>query len=161
MIGLRTPGIIVYLSHWFRYEDRAKAVALFIAAIPISNIIGSPISGLLLGINWLGVPGWRWLFILEGAPAIIFGIVTIFYLSDWPHQAKWLPVDERLWLTAELERENQTKQAAAPHWILQALRQREVVLLSLAYFFIITGLDGLIFWMPTIIKKLSGSSNLL
>jgi ACS family tartrate transporter-like MFS transporter len=155
------PGIIVYLSHWFRHEDKAKAVAMFMAAIPISNIIGSPISGLLLRINWLGLAGWRWLFVLEGAPAVIFGVVTIFYLSDWPHQAKWLPDDERQWLVSELEREKEAKQGADAHRILQALRHREVILLSLAYFFIITGLYGLIFWMPTIIKKASGSSNLV
>jgi ACS family tartrate transporter-like MFS transporter len=88
------PGIIVYLTHWFRYQDRAKAVALFMAAVPLSNFIGSPISGLLLGVNWFGLAGWRWLFILEGAPAIILGVVTIFYLTDWPHQAKWLAEDE-------------------------------------------------------------------
>ncbi len=89
------PGIVVYLSHWFRYEDRAKAMAMFMAAQSISNIIGSPISGLLLGINWLGLAGWRWLFILEGIPAVLFGIVTIFYLTDWPHQAGWLSQDEK------------------------------------------------------------------
>src|SRR6202008_3677370 len=70
------PGIIVYFSHWFRYEDRAKAVALFMAAIPIANIVGSPLSGLLLGVNWFGMAGWRWMFIIEGIPAIIFGVVT-------------------------------------------------------------------------------------
>lgn len=155
------PGIIVYFSHWFRYEDRAKAVALFMAAIPISNIIGSPVSGLLLDINWLGLAGWRWLFILEGAPAIIFGIVTIFYLTDRPHQARWLPDDEREWLTSELEREKQAKQKVHSHSILQALRHREVILLTLAYFCIVTANYGFNFWLPTIIKKLSGSSNLV
>lgn len=155
------PGIIVYFSHWFRYEDRAKAVALFMAAIPISNIIGSPLSGLLLGINWLGLAGWRWLFIIEGAPAIIFGVATIFYLTDRPHQARWLPDDERQWLTSELERENQAKQAAHSYRIAQALRHREVILLTLAYFFMVTAVYGFNFWLPSIIKKLSGSSNLV
>src|ERR1051326_5854777 len=153
------PGIIVYFSHWFRYENRAKAVALFMAAIPIANIVGSPVSGLLLGINWLGLPGWRWLFILEGVPAIIFGIVTIFYLTDWPHQARWLPDDERAWLTSELEREKQAKQKVHSHSILEALRHREVILLTLAYFFIVTANYGLNFWLPTIIKRLSGTTN--
>src|SRR5437868_4415525 len=153
------PGIIVYFSHWFRYEDRAKAVALFMAAIPIANIIGSPVSGLLLGINWLGLPGWRWLFILEGVPAIIFGIITIFYLTDWPHQARWLPDDEREWLTSELEREKVAKQKMHSHSILEALRHREVILLTLAYFFIVTANYGLNFWLPTIIKRLSGTTN--
>src|SRR5882672_7277271 len=155
------PGIIVYFSHWFRYEDRAKAVALFMAAIPVANIVGSPVSGLLLGVNWLGLAGWRWLFIIEGAPAIIFGVVTIFYLTDRPHQAKWLPDDEREWLTGELEREKQAKQAVHSYSIMQAFRHREVVLLTLAYFFMVTAVYGFNFWLPTILKKVSGSSNLV
>lgn len=155
------PGIIVYFSHWFRYEDRAKAVALFMAAIPVANIIGSPVSGLLLGVNWLGLAGWRWLFIIEGAPAIVFGVVTIFYLTDRPHQARWLPDDEREWLTGELEREKQAKQAVHSYSIVQAFRHREVILLTLAYFFMVTAVYGFNFWLPTILKKVSGSSNLV
>lgn len=154
------PGIIVYFSHWFRYEDRAKSVALFMAAIPISNILGSPLSGLLLGVNWLGMAGWRWLFIIEGAPAIVFGIVTIFYLTDWPRQARWLPDDERQWLVSELERENQAKQRVHSYGILEAFAHREVILLTLAYFFMVTAVYGFTFWLPAIVKKISGSSNL-
>src|SRR6202166_2337901 len=75
------PGVIVYLTHWFRYEDRGKAVAFFYAANPLSYVIGSPIAGLLLGISWLGLRGWRWLFILESIPAIVFRVITIFYLT--------------------------------------------------------------------------------
>src|SRR2546427_3056244 len=101
------PGLVVYLSHWFRYEDRAKALGMFMAAIPIANIVGSPVSGLLLGTHWLGLAGWRWLFIVEGAPAIVFGVVTIFFLTDRPHQAKWLAEDERSWIIGELGREQQ------------------------------------------------------
>jgi MFS transporter, ACS family, tartrate transporter len=155
------PGIIVYFSHWFRYEDRAKAVALFMAAIPISNIIGSPLSGALLGVNWYGLAGWRWLFIIEGAPAIIFGVVTIFYLTDRPHQAHWLPVDERQWLIDELEKEKKAKQRAHSYSIMQAFKHREVVLLALSYFFMVTAVYGFTFWLPTILKRLSGSSNLV
>jgi MFS transporter, ACS family, tartrate transporter len=154
------PGMIVYLSHWFRYEDRAKAVALFMAGQPISNLLGSPISGLLLGVNWLGMSGWRWLFIIEGLPAIAFGVVTIFYLTDWPRQAHWLRADEREWITGELEREKQEKLAIHSFGILQAFRQREVIILTLAYFFIVTAVYGFTFWLPTIIKKQSGFSNL-
>ena len=73
------PGIIVYLSHWFRYQDRAKAVAYLMTAVSVSNIIGSPLSGLIMKVHWLGIAGWRWMFILEGFPAIIMGIVTLFY----------------------------------------------------------------------------------
>jgi ACS family tartrate transporter-like MFS transporter len=154
------PGIMVYFTHWFRYEDRAKAVAMFMAAIPIANIVGAPLSGLLLGINRFGLAGWRWLFIIEGAPAIIFGFVTIFYLTDRPHQAKWLAEDERRWITEELDREHQAKDAIHAYRILQAFRNREVILLTLAYFFIVTTLYGFNFWLPTIVKKLSGASNL-
>jgi D-galactonate transporter len=155
------PGIIVYFSHWFRYEDRAKAVAMFMAAIPIANIVGSPVSGLLLRAHWLELSGWRWLFIIEGAPAIVFGVVTIFYLTDRPHQAKWLAADEREWITSELQKEQQAKQLVHSYRILQAFRNREVILLTLGYFFMVTALYGFNFWLPTIIKKLSGSSNLV
>ena len=158
------PGVIVYLSHWFRYEDRAKALSMFIAAQPISNIIGSPISGLLMRIHWLGLEGWRWLFILEGIPAVLFGVVTLFYLTDWPHQAEWLPAEERDWISAELEREKKAKQrpkAITPgdtreHNLLQISR---VALLTLAYVFINAAVYGFTFWMPTIVKKVWGASN--
>ncbi|HKE58557.1 MAG TPA: MFS transporter [Pyrinomonadaceae bacterium] len=153
------PGIIVYLSHWFRYQDRAKAVAFLMAAISVSNIVGAPLSGFLLRFNWLGLSGWRWMFIIEGLPAIIFGVVTIFYLTDRPHQAKWLPEDEKSWLIAELEREKKEKQAKHSLRILQALRHREVILLTLAYFFMVTAVYGLNFWLPSIIKNLSGLPN--
>jgi ACS family tartrate transporter-like MFS transporter len=154
------PGIVVYLSHWFRYADRAKALALFMAAQPISNMIGAPISGWLLGINWLGLPGWRWLFILEGIPAVILGVVTLVYLTDWPHQARWMPDAERQWITAELEKEKRALQEAHPHGIWQTMVQRRMVLLIVAYFFIVTSVYGFTFWMPTIVKNLSGFSNL-
>jgi len=155
------PGIIVYLSHWFRYEDRAKAVALFMSAIPVSNILGSPISGLILSIHWFGLPGWRWVFILEGIPAVVFGFITLFYLTDWPRQAKWLPEDERRWITEELERERAAKRKARPLSILRAMRQPEVVRLVLAYFLVVTGYYGFTLWLPTVVKRLSGLPNLL
>ena len=135
-------------------------MAMFMAAQPISNIIGSPVSGLLLGIHWLGIAGWRWLFILEGIPAVLFGIITIFYLTDWPHQAKWLAEDEKQWIAAELQQEKQARQTARSYSVWQALRHREVILMALALFFIAATVYGFNFWMPTIIKKLSGHSNL-
>ena len=84
------PGMIVFLTHWFRGRDRARAVALFMTAIPISQLIGAPVSGLLMRVHWMGLSGWRWLLILEGVPAVIFGVITIFYLTDWPRDATWL-----------------------------------------------------------------------
>jgi D-galactonate transporter len=154
------PGVIVYLSHWFTYRDRAKVVAMFMAAQPIANMFGSPLSGLLLGLKWFGWSGWRWLFIIEGLPAVVFGVITIFYLTDRPHQAKWLPADEREWLTAQLEQEQQAKHAAGLQRILQAFRNRDVILLALTYFFMVSSVYGFTFWLPSIIKRASGSSNL-
>jgi MFS transporter, ACS family, tartrate transporter len=151
------PGIIVYLTHWFCRHDRTKAVAVFMAAIPLSSIVGSPLAGRILGLHWYGLPGWRWLFFLEGVPAVFFGVVTVFYLTDWPRQAGWLPEDERRWIEEELEREKQTKPAALT--IAQALRQRNVIVLTLVYFLGTTGLYGFTVWLPTILKRASGFSN--
>jgi ACS family tartrate transporter-like MFS transporter len=90
------PGVLVYLSHWFRYEDRARAKAKFVVGIPISTVVGVPLSRAILeNVHWFGLAGWRWVYILEGLPAILFGIITIFYLTDRPHEAKWLPEDEK------------------------------------------------------------------
>jgi sugar phosphate permease len=150
------PAVVVYLTHWFRYEDRAKVIAFFYAAYPISFMIGSPLAGLLLGISWLGLRGWRWLFILEGIPAILLGIITIFYLTDWPRQAKWLPPDEREWITEELLKEKQAKQRVHSFRVWEALHHRDVVLLTLCYFCALTGGYGVSFWLPTILKRLSG-----
>jgi D-galactonate transporter len=153
------PGIIVYLTHWYRDEDRGKAIAMFMAALPIANIIGAPLSGLLLKADWLGLAGWRWLFILEGIPAIVCGFITIFYLTDWPKDARWLREDERDWLTRELEAEKKTKQALKPLTVWQALHNRDVVLLTLVYFFIVTSNYGFTLWLPKILQQLSGLSS--
>ncbi len=154
------PGAIVYLTHWFRYQDRAKAVAFFYAANPLSYVIGSPLAGLLLGLSWLGLRGWRWLFIIEGIPAILFGVITIFYLTDWPDEAKWLPEDERSWIKGELQREKEGKRRVRSYNIWEALRHRDVILLTLCYFCAMTGSYGIAFWLPTILKRLSGQSDL-
>lgn len=154
------PGAIVYMSHWFRYEDRAKAVAAFYAANPLSYVIGSPLAGVLLGLSWLGLRGWRWLFILEGIPAVLFGIITLFYLTDWPRQAKWLRPDEQHWITEQLRREREAKKRVRAYSIWEAIRHRDVVFLTLCYFCAMTGSYGIGFWFPTIVKRLSGLSDL-
>jgi ACS family tartrate transporter-like MFS transporter len=153
------PAVIVYLSHWFRYQDRAKAVAIFFAANPLSFVIGSPLAGWLLGISWFGLRGWRWLFILEGIPAVVFGVVTVFYLTDWPREARWLDPDEREWITTRLDEEKQAKKKVRSYTIWQALSQRDVMLLTLCYFSATTGGYGIAFWLPTILKRLSGQSD--
>jgi len=154
------PGIIIYLSHWFRASDRAKAVAMFMAAVPLSNVLGSPVSGLLLEIDWHGIEGWRWLFIIEGIPAIVFGVITAFYLTDRPQKAKWLPDDERDWIVATLEEEARQKEAVRRVSAWQAFKQREVVVLTATYFLIVSGVYGVVFWLPTLVKRVSGASNL-
>ncbi len=152
------PGVIVYLTHWFRHEDRAKAIAVFMTAIPLSNVFGSPLAGQILKIHWYGLQGWRWLFILEGIPAVVFGVVTLFYLTDWPKQAAWLNTDESDWITGELEREKARKTARRSYTIWQALTNRDVLLLTLVYFMGSTGIYGFIIWFPTILKRASGLS---
>ena len=153
------PGIIVYLTHWFVYEDRAKAVAGFMAAIPLAFAVGSPISGLLLGLHWLGLRGWQWLFILEGAPALVFGVVTWFFLTDWPHQAKWLPADEREWVINQLESERQAKKSVRAYTVWEAMRNRDVLILTALHFVQNGSAYALAFWLPTMLKRLSGLSD--
>jgi ACS family tartrate transporter-like MFS transporter len=153
------PAVIVYLSHWFRYRDRAKATAVFYAASPLSYVVGSPLAGLLLGISWLGLRGWRWLFILEGIPAVLFGMITVFYLTDWPRDASWLSQAERASITSELEQEKQAKQSVRRHTVWQAFSEPDVMLLTLSYFCATTGGYGIAFWLPTILKRLSGQSD--
>jgi MFS transporter, ACS family, tartrate transporter len=153
------PGIIVYLTHWFIYEDRAKAVAGFMAAIPLSYAIGSPVSGLLLGVHWGGLHGWQWLFIIEGLPALFFGVVTWFYLTDWPREAKWLPPDEREWIVNQLESEKRSKEAARKYTIWQAVRHRDVLILTALHFVQNGSAYALAFWLPTMLKRLSGLSD--
>jgi MFS transporter, ACS family, tartrate transporter len=154
------PAVVVYLTHWFPAADRAKAVAGFYAAMPLSYVIGSPLAGWLLGLTWLGLRGWRWLFILEGLPAILLGLLSALYLTDWPWQANWLCSEERTWISAQLDREAKAKQEVRSYSVWQALRHRDVILLSLGYFFAVTGNYGIAFWLPTILKRLSRQSDL-
>src|SRR6266568_849768 len=122
------PGVIVYLSHWFIYRDRAKAVARFMSAIPIAYILGGPLAGMILRVHWLDTAGWRWLFLLEGVPAILLGIATLFVLPDRPREVRWLRADERDWIAARLAEERHAKADVENVTIWKALRQPPVVL---------------------------------
>ena len=151
------PAVIVYLTHWFRQADRAKAVALFMTAIPVSNTIGGLIASRLLALHWLGLSGWRWLLILEGLPAVMGGIVTLFYLTDWPRDALWLKAEEREWITEAMERENRGHDHAGPQiGLLQSLATPTVAVLFLAYFFQNTAAYGLTIWGPKLVQRLPG-----
>jgi MFS transporter, ACS family, tartrate transporter len=151
------PGVIVYLSHWFIQEDRAKATSNFMAAIPVSLVIGSPVAGWILGHNWFAIGGWRWLFFLEGLPAILLGIVAFFFLTDRPRQARWLTTEQQQWISRKLKQE---KPLSRPSISLgQALRSRTVVLLAAAAFLDYFVGYAVIFWLPTVLKRQSGFSD--
>jgi ACS family tartrate transporter-like MFS transporter len=153
------PGMIVYLTHWFRLRERSRAIACLYAAVPAASLIGSPVAGWLLGVHWWSLAGWRWLFILEGIPAIVLGIITVFYLTDWPAQARWLPLDERDWLVNELQAELQAKRKIRNYTITEAFCDRRILRLIVAWFLALTGALGTIYWIPTFVKRLSGFSN--
>ncbi len=150
------PSVIVYLSLWFRPQDRAKAIAAFMAAIPLSSVIGSPLSGQILKIHWLGLDGWRWIFILQGVVPMLAGFLTIFFLPDRPEKARWLKPEERDWLINELHQEHLAKQGEEQgHWAW--LRHAgPVLLLTLYYFCMNVTSYGLSTFMPPIFKQLSG-----
>jgi MFS transporter, ACS family, tartrate transporter len=102
------PGMIYYLSQWYPTAERAKAIARFMVAIPISGVIGGPVSGALLGLDGhLGLAGWQWLFLLEGLPAVVLGFVVLAYLTDSPEDATWLTPEERGWLSRHLREERE------------------------------------------------------
>jgi MFS transporter, ACS family, tartrate transporter len=150
------PGMIVYLTHWFCARDRSRAIACLYAANPAASLIGSPLAGWLLGVHWRSLAGWRWLFILEGIPAVVVGIITYFYMTDRPVQAAWLPEDERDWLVKELQEELQAKNKIRNPTILEAFGDARILRLTLAYFLALTGALGTIYWIPTFVKRLSG-----
>jgi ACS family tartrate transporter-like MFS transporter len=147
------PGVIVYLSHWFTTQDRGKAISRFMAAIPIGFMIGGPIAGSILGVHWLNLAGWRWLFLMEGVPAVVFGIATIFYLPDRPNDASWLSATERDWINSRLADERAAKAHVGQMSVWQALR---VLVLTTALFFTYISGYAFYFWFPTILQRLTG-----
>jgi MFS transporter, ACS family, tartrate transporter len=156
------PGVIVYLSHWFRYQDRGKAKAKFLIGIPLATVVGVPLSRAILeNVHWYGLPGWRWVFILEGVPSVLLGFVTLFYLTDRPEQAKWLPEDEKQWLVGELAREKAQKTATGGANLRAAFQHPQIILLTVLYFFVVTGNYGLNFFLPSITKSMKGTSILV
>jgi D-galactonate transporter len=147
------PGIILYLTYWYPAEYRARFLAAFAIAVPISTVIGAPISGLLLGLDGvMGLRGWQWLFILEGIPSILLGIVTWFYLTDKPERADWLTSEQKAWLSARLNSEIAAKQAVKHLTLGEALSSRKVIALSAIYFGFVGALYGMQFWLPQIVK---------
>jgi ACS family tartrate transporter-like MFS transporter len=153
------PGVIVFLSHWFRAEDRARAKAWFMMTQPLAIVVGIPLSRWILeNVHGHGLTGWRWVFILEGLPPVIFGAVALFYLTDRVREARWLPPGEKEWLMAELAREEHAKITAGRIHIVDAFRDPQTALLVAVLFLVVTSNQGLLFFLPSITENLKGLS---
>jgi len=155
------PGILLYLTYWFPRSCRARANALFIMGIPATIAIASTVSGFILQMDgFLGLAGWRWLFLLEGLPAVILGITCLFYLDDGPAHANWLTEDEKREIASRLERDRALEQTdATKRSILGQLGSRNVVLLSAAYFGLVTSLNTNSTWVPQIVQSAALGAN--
>jgi MFS family permease len=145
------PGVILYLTYWYPAHRRARITALFMAAIPVSGVFGSPVSGWIMqqfaGVNdW---KGWQWLFLIEGLPSVAFGLVTLLYLDDSIRGAKWLTEEEKTLLEAAVAKENEPTEDSS---IGSAFRSGRVWLTSLIYFCLVMGVYGIGFWLPSLIK---------
>jgi ACS family tartrate transporter-like MFS transporter len=147
------PGIIFYLTLWFPAVYRGRIVAWFMAAIPASSVIGAPVSSLLLYLDGVGgLKGWQWLFLVEGAPAVVLSVVVFFYLTDHPALARWLEPAEREWLASRLAGEERQRLAAEEISVGRALRDWRVLTLALIYFGAVAANYGTAFWLPQIIQ---------
>lgn len=155
------PGIIFYLTLWFPGAYRGRIIGMFMAAIPLSSVIGSPISGALLGLDGIwGLAGWQWLYIVEAAPALVLSVIVLNYLTDRPADATWLQADERNWLAGTLAAENAQRQAARGMSVTEALLNPHVLALAVVYFGAVACNYGVGFFLPTIVKGF-GLTNLM
>ncbi|HEV3409231.1 MAG TPA: MFS transporter [Chthoniobacterales bacterium] len=155
------PGVIYYLSLWYPAAHRARAIAAFMTAVPVTGLIGGPLSGLLLGLDGLhGLEGWQWLFLVEGLPAVVLGFVVLGYLTDRPELAHWLTPAERNAIATELEQERSRYAAGHSRGILAALTNGTIWLLGVIFLFAALGFYGYSFWSPLVIKALTGASDL-
>ena len=155
------PGVIYYLSLWYPAAQRARAIAIFMTAVPVTGLVGGPLSGALLGLDGiLGLKGWQWLFLIECVPAVILGVSVVFYLNDRPEVTRWLSQDEREWLVTTLTKERQAYQAQRSMKIWAALTDGTVWRLGILFLLVAAGFYGYSFWAPLVIKSLLKVSNL-
>jgi MFS transporter, ACS family, tartrate transporter len=162
------PGLILYMKRWFPASARARAVAWFMTANPIAGIVGSPVSGALLGLHAVRLAGWQWMFLIEGLPAIVLGLIVHRVLSDSPQQASWLEGEERTWLIEQLTRERQSDSVQSDSVQSDSLQSEgsiwtvvfspRIWMLSLVYFGVSTTMYGVGLWLPTVIRDLSDLS---
>jgi ACS family tartrate transporter-like MFS transporter len=156
------PGIILYLTWWFPSFYRSRITAIFMAAIPISNILGALISGPLLNLNgFLGVTGWQWLFIIEATPAVVLGVLFYFTMTDRPEHADWLASDQREWLIGRLAAERAQREAIRHFSLGEALRNPRVLVLCLVYFGGTFSGYGTVLFLPQIVRQLASSYDLI
>jgi ACS family tartrate transporter-like MFS transporter len=149
------PGIVLYLTYWFHQREQAQAIALFMAAVPITSIVGAPISGLILDhVHWLGLSSWRWLLILEGVPAVVGGFLTYLLLPNRPVEAKFLTQEEKDWIDSELAREERQKLAKRRISAVQVFTNGRVWHLICVGFAFFISVYTLGFWMPQLVKSL-------
>ena len=155
------PGVLLYLTYWFRRQEQAQAIALFLTGVPLASFLGAPLSGLILDhIHWLGVSSWRWLLILQGIPAVVGGFLTYFFLPNRPAEAKFLNKEEKDWINSELLREERQKLARYRISAIQVFKNGRVWHLICAGFAFFFTSAAIIFWIPQLVKsQLAGHSN--
>ncbi len=154
------PGVILYLTYWFRRREQAQAIALFMTAIAVSSIVGSPVSGLILDhVHWFGISSWRWLLALEGLPALVAGIFAFRFLPNGPAEAKFLTAPEKARLIENLAADGKQRAAGKRPSALQALASGRVWRLVVIYFAVVVGFYAISFWLPQIVKSFSEKSS--
>jgi ACS family tartrate transporter-like MFS transporter len=155
------PGIVFYFTYWFPAPERARAVAQFSTASMAAGIVGAPLSGVLLSLRGSGgLDGWQWLFLVEGIPAVVLGAIALAYLTDGPEQSAWLPDDEKAWLIEALRQERERVPRADASRLRAGLLDPAVWRLAAVLFLIVTSGYGFSFFLPQIVKGLSGASDL-
>jgi MFS family permease len=151
------PGIILYLTYWFPREHRAHMTAMFMTAVAAAGILGSPISGWILQVSdgWHGLHSWQWLFILEGTPSILLGLLVPLLLTDRPEHARWLTSTEKSFILEKIDIEQHRKLASGEHAfsLKDAFRSKRIWICCLTQFTIVFGLYGASFWLPQIIHE--------
>jgi ACS family tartrate transporter-like MFS transporter len=151
------PGMVLYLTYWVPAVERAKTGALFMTAAPVAVLIGAPVSEALLALDGrMGLAGWQWLFLVEGLPALVLGVMALSFLTDRPEQAQWLPPAEREWLSGVMARERAEREARHQGSHLKALLNGRVLLICFIYFLNTLVTYGVFLWLPRILRDASG-----
>jgi ACS family tartrate transporter-like MFS transporter len=154
------PAVIVYLNNWFPRAYRGRVTGLFFVAIPLSSIVGAPMSTAILTYmnGFLHIGGWRWVFLLEGIPALLIGLFCLIYLTERPREAKWLTPEEAALLQDTLDRERAENEAIRKYSLWNGFTNPRVLTLCLTLLLLVAGSNGVAFWLPTILKSFHGSN---